>query len=53
MEAWISWALRPEVVCTRHNLEVAVGLGSLHCWEGFMDDPAHDPHRGDTRSIGR
>ena len=34
----------PELVCTRHNLEVAFGLGSLHEWEGFLDDPAHDPH---------
>lgn len=34
----------PEAVCTRNNLEVAFGLGSLHGWEGFLDDPAHDPH---------
>jgi len=34
----------PEVVCTRHNLEVAFGLGKLHGWEGFLNDPAHDPH---------
>jgi len=34
----------PEVVCNRQNLEVAFGLGSLHGWEGFVDDPAHDPH---------
>ena len=35
----------PEGVCTRENLEVAFGLGSLHGWGGFLDDPAHDPHR--------
>jgi manganese transport system ATP-binding protein len=35
----------PRLVCTRHNLETAFGLGSLHSWEGFLDDPAHDPHR--------
>lgn len=35
----------PEVVCHRHNLEVAFGLGSLHGWDNFLDDPAHDPHR--------
>jgi len=34
----------PEQVCTRHNLEVAYGLGSMHEWEGFLDDPAHDTH---------
>jgi manganese transport system ATP-binding protein len=41
----------PTVVCNRQNLEVAFGLGSLHGWEGFLDDPAHDPHgegAGDT-----
>jgi manganese transport system ATP-binding protein len=32
----------PGIVCTRENLEVAFGLGSLHGWEGFLDDPAHD-----------
>jgi manganese transport system ATP-binding protein len=31
-----------EQVCTRHNLEVAFGLGSLHDWEGFLNDP-HEP----------
>ena len=31
----------PAKVCSRHNLEVAFGLGSLHDWEGFLDDP-HD-----------
>ena len=31
----------PEQVCTRTNLEVAYGLGSLHDWQGFLDDP-HD-----------
>jgi ABC-type Mn2+/Zn2+ transport system ATPase subunit len=34
----------PADVCTRHNLEVAYGLGSMHDWEGFLDDPAHDTH---------
>lgn len=34
----------PQTVCTRYNLEEAFGLGRLHGWEGFMDDPAHDPH---------
>lgn len=29
----------PEQVCTREHLEVAFGLGSLHAWEGFLDDP--------------
>ncbi len=32
----------PDTVCTRRNLEVAFGLGSLHEWEGFLDDPTHD-----------
>ncbi len=36
----------PEQVCTRHNLEVAFGLGALHGWGGFVNDPAHDPHHG-------
>lgn len=40
----------PETVCTRRNLEVAYGLGGLHEWEGFLDDPAHDPnHPHDPR----
>ncbi len=34
----------PATVCTRRNLEVAYGLGSMHDWEGFLDDPAHDTH---------
>lgn len=34
----------PRVVCTRRNLEIAYGLGSVHDWEGFFDDPAHDQH---------
>jgi manganese transport system ATP-binding protein len=29
----------PQQVCTRHHLEIAFGLGSLHEWEGFLDDP--------------
>lgn len=37
----------PERVCTRPNLEVAFGLTAAHGWEGFLDDPAHNPH-GDT-----
>ncbi len=35
----------PATVCSRHNLEVAYGLGSMHEWEGFLDDPAHDTHQ--------
>lgn len=42
----------PGTVCTRTNLEVAFGLGSLHGWEGFLDDPAHDPHRQGPLSTG-
>lgn len=42
----------PEGVCTRKNLEIAFGLGSLHGREGFLDDPAHDPHREDFHSDG-
>jgi manganese transport system ATP-binding protein len=42
----------PEVVCSRRNLEVAFGLGSLHGWEGFLDDPAHDPHGEGTGDFG-
>jgi iron complex transport system ATP-binding protein len=34
----------PHEVCTRRNLELAFGLGGLHAWEGFLADPAHDPH---------
>ncbi len=34
----------PETVCTRRNLEVAYGLGGVHDWDGFLDDPAHDSH---------
>lgn len=33
----------PELVCSRQNLESAYGLGSLHEWQGFLDDP-HDSH---------
>ncbi|MBC7299280.1 MAG: ATP-binding cassette domain-containing protein [Demequina sp.] len=43
----------PEVVCTRKNLEVAFGLGSLHGWGGFLDDPAHDPHGHSQADLGR
>lgn len=32
----------PAEVCTRTNLEVAFGLGSLHEWEGFLDEHHHD-----------
>lgn len=42
----------PEVVCHRHNVEVAFGLGGLHGWRGFLDDPAHDPHREGTGAAG-
>lgn len=34
----------PHEVCSRRNLELAFGLGGLHAWEGFLADPAHDPH---------
>lgn len=34
----------PEEVCDRRNIEVAFGLGNLHEWRGFLDDPAHEPH---------
>lgn len=34
----------PAEVCDRRNIEVAFGLGGLHEWQGFLDDPAHDPH---------
>lgn len=34
----------PEEVCDRRNIEIAFGLGNLHEWQGFLDDPAHDPH---------
>lgn len=37
----------PETVLTRHNLELAYGLGALHGTEGeFADDPdhGHEPH---------
>lgn len=30
-----------EQVCNRRNIEVAYGLGGLHEWQGFLDDPAH------------
>lgn len=35
----------PEQVCQRRNLEVAYGLGAMHEWEGFLDDPAHESHQ--------
>jgi ABC-type Mn2+/Zn2+ transport system ATPase subunit len=38
----------PEEVCVRSNLEAAYGLGSLHEWQGFLDDP-HDSHHHDSR----
>ena len=34
----------PGDVCTPENLMEAFGLGSVHGWKGFLDDPAHDPH---------
>ncbi len=42
----------PESVCNRHNVEVAFGLGGLHGWEGFLDDPAHDPHHEGSGAAG-
>lgn len=41
----------PEMVCSRTNLEVAYGLGSLHDWQGFLDDP-HDSHGADGFAEG-
>ena len=35
----------PDEVCNRRNIEVAFGLGNLHGWQGFLDDPAHRPAR--------
>lgn len=45
----------PEEVLTRHNLETAYGLGSLHeSSETFMDDPAHSDEGSDpTPDPGR
>lgn len=40
---------RPDTACTRANLEEAFGLGGVHGWDGFLDDPARDPH-GEGRS---
>ena len=37
----------PAAVLTRRNLELAYGLGALHDWHGFVDDPAH-PVTGDA-----
>lgn len=34
----------PEHVCTRRNLESAYGLGNLHEWQGFLDDPHGHEH---------
>jgi len=34
----------PAAVCTPEYLMEAFGLGSVHGWKGFLDDPAHDPH---------
>ena len=38
----------PEQVCNRDNIEVAYGLGGLHEWQGFLDDPAHGALDGPT-----
>jgi len=38
----------PRRVLTRHNLEIAYGLGALHESEGFLDDPG-DPHTHPSR----
>jgi len=32
----------PAEVLTRHNLEIAYGLGALHGWEGFLDQHTDD-----------
>lgn len=34
----------PEEVCRAELLMSAFGLGGVHGWHGFLDDPAHDPH---------
>lgn len=34
----------PRDVCRTETLMEAFGLGSVHGWHGFLDDPAHDPH---------
>jgi len=34
----------PAEVCVRSNLESAYGLGSLHDWHGFFDDPHEHDH---------
>jgi manganese transport system ATP-binding protein len=31
----------PSEACTRRNIEIGFGLGNLHEWQGFLDDPAH------------
>jgi ABC-type Mn2+/Zn2+ transport system permease subunit/ABC-type Mn2+/Zn2+ transport system ATPase subunit len=40
----------PAEVCRAEPLMEAFGLGSVHGWQGFIDDPAHDPH-GDRPSF--
>lgn len=37
----------PGEVCRAEPLMQAFGLSSVHGWQGFLDDPAHDP-RGDA-----
>ena len=41
----------PAAVCTPEHLMEAFGLGSVHGWKGFFDDPAHDPHREGVPSL--
>lgn len=40
----------PEEVCRAEPLMQAFGLGNVHGWQGFLDDPAHDPH-GDAPAL--
>lgn len=37
----------PDLVCNRHNIAQAFEMGGLHGWDGFLADPAHDPHPED------
>lgn len=40
----------PDEVCRAEPLMQAFGLGNVHGWQGFLDDPAHDPH-GDAPAL--
>lgn len=43
----------PRMVCRTETLMEAFGLGSVHGWGGFLDDPAHDPHgHGPPATVG-